>query len=46
VLPPDALAAIRQQLAGANRATGLSAGAQGALVKKNPVQPPSRGTAR
>ncbi|MCD6706505.1 MAG: hypothetical protein LT080_08650 [Thiobacillus sp.] len=34
VLTSDALAAIRQQLAGANWATGLSAGAQAALVKK------------
>lgn len=32
VLTPDELAAIRQQLAGANWATGLSAGAQAALA--------------
>jgi len=34
VLTSDKLAAIRQQLAGANWATGLSAGAQVTLVKK------------
>lgn len=39
VLTSDALAAIRQQLAGANWATGLSAGAQVALVKKNQQLP-------
>lgn len=39
VLIPDELAAIRQQLAGANWATGLSAGAQVALVKKNQQRP-------
>ncbi|MDP3419310.1 MAG: hypothetical protein Q8R61_00855 [Thiobacillus sp.] len=35
MLAPDALTAIRQLLAGANWATGLSAGAQVALVKKS-----------
>ncbi|MCA1926754.1 MAG: Fe2+-dependent dioxygenase, partial [Thiobacillus sp.] len=39
VLTPDELAAIRQRLAGANWATGLSAGAQAALVKKNQQLP-------
>ncbi|MFN3716789.1 MAG: Fe2+-dependent dioxygenase [Thiobacillus sp.] len=39
VLAPDELAAIRQRLAGANWATGLSAGAQAALVKKNQQLP-------
>lgn len=39
VLTADELRAIRQQLVGANWATGLSAGAQAALVKKNQQLP-------
>lgn len=41
VLTADELAAIRRQLAGADWATGLSAGAQAALVKKNQQLPES-----
>lgn len=39
VLTPDELSAIRKQLAGADWATGLSAGTQAALVKKNQQLP-------
>lgn len=39
VLTPEELASIRQLLAGANWATGLSAGAQASLVKKNQQLP-------
>ncbi len=39
VLTADELVVIRQQLAGATWATGLSAGAQAALVKKNQQLP-------
>jgi PKHD-type hydroxylase len=39
ILTPDELAAIRSRLAGANWATGISAGAQAARVKKNQQLP-------
>jgi PKHD-type hydroxylase len=39
ILTPDELATIRSRLAGANWATGISAGAQAARVKKNQQLP-------